>query len=320
MHVGLFVDLRNPPAWRRPWNEHYASVLARLAVADGLGIDSIWLTEHHLFEDGYLPQPLTFAAALAVTTSHARLGTAILQAPLRPAIDIAEQAAVVDLLSGGRLELGLGAGYRVPEWAAFGVDGERRYELLEDRAREVRRLWSDGGVSPPPAQPRPPIWIGGEGPRAARMAGRLGEGLLALMPALLPVYAESLERSGHDPASARMSGCANLILADDPERAWSIVRPHLDYQWNSYARYAAEGTGATADTLDPDLLRTSGPPILPRFDITTPDDAARRLHEWLDPLPVEHVYFWDSIAAMPDELAARHAELLVTELAPALAE
>lgn len=318
MRVGLFVDLRNPPGWRRPWQQHYDVVLDRLTAAEELGIDSIWLTEHHLFEDGYLSQPLTFAAALAVRTRRARLGTAILQAPLRPAIDIAEQATLVDILSGGRLELGLGAGYRLPEWNAFGADGLRRYELLEERAREIRNMWDDGALTPPPVQARPPIWIGGEGPRAARMAGRLGEGLLALLPALLPIYRESLERSGHDPASARMAGCANLILADDPERAWSIIRPHLDYQWNSYAMYAAEGTSSSPEHLDPDRLRTDGFPILPRFVVTTPQDAARRLHEWLDPLPVEYVYFWDSIAAMPDELAIRHAHLLATELAPLL--
>jgi alkanesulfonate monooxygenase SsuD/methylene tetrahydromethanopterin reductase-like flavin-dependent oxidoreductase (luciferase family) len=319
VRVGLFVDLRNPPAWRRPWREHYESVLARLSAADSLGLDSIWLTEHHLFEDGYLPQPLTFAAALAVRTQRARIGTAILQAPLRPSIDIAEQAAIVDILSDGRLELGLGAGYRVPEWQAFGADVDgRRYELLEARAREIRAFWDQGELLPPPVQPRPPIWIGGEGPRAARMAGRLGEGLLALLPDLLPIYRESLERAGHDPLSARMSGCANLILADDPERAWSIIKPHLDYQWNSYARYASEGSTDTWERLDPNRLRTKGPPILPRFDVTTPEDAARRLHDWLDALPVEYVYFWDSIAAMPDELAIRHAELLVTQLAPLL--
>jgi alkanesulfonate monooxygenase SsuD/methylene tetrahydromethanopterin reductase-like flavin-dependent oxidoreductase (luciferase family) len=320
MRVGLFVDLRNPPAWRRPWRAHYESVLGRLSAADALGVDSIWLTEHHLFEDGYLPQPLTFAAALAVRTQRARIGTAILQAPIRPAIDIAEQAALVDILSGGRLELGLGAGYRVPEWRAFGVEGSDRYELLEARAREIRASWDQGSVLPPPVQPRPPIWIGGEGPRAARMAGRLGEGLLALLPALLPIYRESLERAGHDPQSARMSGCANLILADDPERAWSVIRPHLDYQWNSYVRYASERTSDPAERLDPDRLRTKGPPILPRFDVTTPEDAARRLHDWLDPLPVEYVYFWDSIAAMPEGLATRHAELLVTRLAPLLSD
>src|SRR3954447_12944960 len=121
MKVGIYLDLRNPPQWRRGWQELYAQKLDRVVEAERLGLESVWLSEHHLFADGYLPQPLVFAAALAARTRRLRIGTAVLLAPLRTAIDVAEQAAVVDQLSGGRLELGLGAGYRVPEFAAYGV-------------------------------------------------------------------------------------------------------------------------------------------------------------------------------------------------------
>ncbi|MCW2970477.1 MAG: hypothetical protein JWO23_1604 [Solirubrobacterales bacterium] len=318
VRVGLFLDMRNPPGWRRGWSEHYESSLERLAAAEQLGLGSVWLTEHHSFEDGYLPQPLTLAAAIAQRTSSARIGTAILQAPLRPAIDIAEQAALVDILSGGRLELGLGAGYRVPEWGAFGVDGASRYLLLEQRAAEIARLWERGVATPPPVQSPVPIWIGGEGPRGARIAGRLGAGLLALKPELLPVYREALEQAGHPPDSAKMAGCVNLILADDPEAAWTRIEPYLDYQWNSYTRYAAEGTAETPQAIDTALLRTSGRPMLPRFDVVSPADAESRIREWLDGLPVPHVYFWDSIAGMPEDLSWRHVELLLSELAPRL--
>jgi alkanesulfonate monooxygenase SsuD/methylene tetrahydromethanopterin reductase-like flavin-dependent oxidoreductase (luciferase family) len=319
MRVGLFLDMRNPPGWRRGWSEHYESSLQRLVAAEQLGLGSVWLTEHHSFEDGYLSQPLMLAAAIAQRTSSARIGTAILQAPLRPAIDIAEQAALVDILSAGRLELGLGAGYRVPEWEAFGVDGGRRYELLEQRAAEIVQLWERGVATPPPLQSPVPIWIGGEGPRGARIAGRLGAGLLALKPELLPVYREALEQAGHPPDSALMSGCVNLILADDPEAAWTRIEPYLDYQWNSYTRYAAEGTEQPPQAIDTSLLRTSGRPMLPRFDVVSPADAESRIREWLDGLPVLHVYFWDSIAGMPEDLAWRHMELLLSDLAPRLA-
>ena len=233
MQLGLFVDMRNPPAWRQPWDRVYARMLEHIEDADRKRLGSVWLTEHHLFEDGYLPQPLTLAAAIAARTTNLRIGTAILQAPLRPAMDIAEQGAIVDILSGGRLELGLGAGYRIPEWDAFGTDGGRRFELLEERAREVRRLWSTGESTPPPIQAAPPIWIGSESPRGARMAGKLGEGLLALDSELLPIYRDHLSAAGHDPGSARVSGCANLILADDPESAWATISPFLAYQWQS---------------------------------------------------------------------------------------
>ncbi|MBS1676719.1 MAG: LLM class flavin-dependent oxidoreductase [Actinobacteria bacterium] len=320
MKVGLFLDMRNPGPWRREATALYEGWLERLGWAERIGIGAVWLTEHHLFDDGYLPQPLTLAAAIAARTERLRIGTAIVQAPLRPAIDLAEQGALVDIISGGRLELGLGAGYRVPEWEAFGADGSRRYEVLEERAAAIRRLWEDGGATPAPVQERVPIWIGGEGPRGARIAGRLGEGLLALKPELLPTYREALAAAGHDPETAAMGGCANLILADDPEAAWARIRPHLEFQWETYFDYAVEGIpDAEPATADPDRLRLrEGPPLLPRFDVVTPARAVERLRPWLAQMPARHVYFWGSIAGMDDDLVDRHVELLATELVPAL--
>ena len=317
MRVGLFLDLRNPPEWAQPWDRIYGRMLEHLEDADARGIGSAWLSEHHLFEDGYLPQPLTMAAAVAVRTRQLRIGTAILQAPLRPAIDIAEQAAIVDILSGGRLELGVGAGYRIPEWEIWGADGSKRYELLEERAADVRRLWNERVATPPPLQARPPIWIGCEGPRGARIAGRLGEGMLNLKPDLLAPYQEALAAAGHDPAGARMAGCVNLFLADDPEAAWPRIAPHLRHQWQSYEDYAVEGYQREPRTVDPEVLRTKKRPMLPWFDVVAPDEAIARMHQWLDGLPVAHVYLWASIAGLDDELVARHIELVATELVPA---
>ena len=328
MRVGLYLDLRNPPRWQQPSSELYARALRRVEHAEQLGIGSVWLTEHHLFEDGYLPQPMTFAAAIAARTQTIRIGSAVMVAGLRPAIDVAEQGAIVDILSGGRLELGLGAGYRDAEFAAFGADIDARYPMLEERAAEIRRLWTEGGATPRPVQSRVPIWIGGRGPRAARIAGRLGEGLLWLGGELFETYVQTLEIAGHPPEAARLAGLANLILADDPEAAWAQIRPHLSYQWESYARYGAEGRGAIRSAavarvsvgVDVDSLRSKGPVMSPpHFDVTTPEDAAARLREWIGVLPVVDVFFWDSIAGMPDALVNRHIELLATRLAPAVA-
>ncbi len=106
MKVGIFQDLRNPPRWRREPAQHYRSAIERVMKAESLGLDSVWLSEHHLFEDGYLPQPFVYAAALAARTSTIRVGTAITVAPLYPAIDLAEKATMVDLISDGRFVLG----------------------------------------------------------------------------------------------------------------------------------------------------------------------------------------------------------------------
>ena len=324
MRVGIWCDLRNPPEWRRPWAEVYATTLERIEEAERLGLDAVWQSEHHFFEDGYLNQPLTFAAAIAARTERMRIGTAILLAPLRPALDIAEQGALVDIVSDGRLELGLGAGYRIPEFQAFGVDIADRFPLLEDRVREVRRIWDEQAIVPPPAQERPGIWIGANGKRGARMAGRLGEGLMWLDPEMVAVYREAHAAAGHDPATARVSGSVNAIVSSDPERAWERIAPHLVYQWETYARYGAEGAEeagnavvSEAATLRAEDMRSDGPEMLmPRFDVVTPEELVRRMRLWLDGLPVSDVYLWDSIAGMPDDLVAEHVRLLAEEVAP----
>ncbi|MTB01244.1 MAG: LLM class flavin-dependent oxidoreductase, partial [Actinobacteria bacterium] len=122
MKLGLYFDLRNPAPWARPWPEVYGRALDLVVEAEHLGAASVWFSEHHLFTDGYLPQPLTFAAAAAARTSRVRIGTAVLVAALRPAALVAEEAAVIDQLSGGRLELGIGAGYSVPEYELYNAD------------------------------------------------------------------------------------------------------------------------------------------------------------------------------------------------------
>ena len=122
MNVGIYFDLRNAPPWPQDPARLYGFTLELCEEAEHLGTHSVWLSEHHLFDDGYLPQPLTFAAAVAARTRRTRIGTAVLLAPLHHPVEIAEQVAVVDLVSDGRLELGLGAGYRAPEFELMGVD------------------------------------------------------------------------------------------------------------------------------------------------------------------------------------------------------
>jgi alkanesulfonate monooxygenase SsuD/methylene tetrahydromethanopterin reductase-like flavin-dependent oxidoreductase (luciferase family) len=302
-------------------------MLDNIERAEQQGIGSIWTSEHHSFEDGYLGQPLQFCAAIAARTSRVRIGTAVLLAPLHPAIDIAEQAAMVDILSGGRLELGLGAGYRVPEFDVYGQDIARRFELMEERVHEMRRQWADGVAVPSPVQDPFPIWLGVMGPRGARMAGRLGAGLLWMGDELVEPYERGLREGGHDLTIARRGGLVNLILADEPEEFWTRVKPHIAYQRESYVRYGTEGKadgtpGALSlqNPVDPDVLRKrEGPVVSPRVDVVTPAEAIARITDWLDGKPVEDIFLWASIAGMPDDIIDRHTELVATQLAPALA-
>lgn len=332
MRVGIYTDLRNPEAWRRPWAQLYATTIERIEQAERLGIDSVWVSEHHLFPDGYLPQPLTFAAAIANATQRMRIGTAVMLAPLRPALQIAEEAAVVDLLSDGRLELGLGAGYRVPEFSAYGVDIAQRFPLLERRAGEVLALLRDGRCAPPPVQQPPPLWLGVMGPRGARIAGRLGAGLLWVGRNLYQPYLDGLEQGSHPPSLARMGGLVNLVLAEDPEAAWPRIAPHVAYQRESYESAAQEGwqhgsasavRAFPARTAATDQMIAEGPRLTQqrlssRMQVLTPEQALEVLRSHIKGLPVTDLFFWLSVAGMPDDLVDRHLELLAGRLAPAL--
>ena len=318
--VGLYFDMRNPPGWRQDPTRLYGFTLEMCEEAERLGAPSVWLSEHHLFEDGYLPQPLTFAAAVAARTSRVRVGTAVMLAPLHAGPELAEQAAIVDIISGGRLDLGLGAGYRVPEFELFGADIRTRYRATDDRVRELRRLWADGRLTPSPVQARVPIYLGYQGPQGARRAGLLGEFLLSVSPELTEPYRAALREAGHDVTAARQSGSIQAWVTDDPERDWPEVSKHVAYQLDSYRRYMVEGTDQPVPRpIDPDrLVKRSPGRMLGSFLYGTPSDVASAIREHLADTEVDTLLLWASLAGMPESTVARAVTTICTGLAPLL--
>ena len=160
--------------------------------AEAAGFDSVWLGEHHNSQTLY-PTPLLGLAAIASRTRRLRLGTGVLLLPLYHPLAVAEEAAMVDVISGGRLILGVGAGYAPEEFAAFGVSIKERGSRMDEAVPLIHRLWSeekvthegrhyrvtDATVGPRPVQrPRPPIWFAGWVEPAIRRAGRLGDAWL----------------------------------------------------------------------------------------------------------------------------------------------
>jgi alkanesulfonate monooxygenase SsuD/methylene tetrahydromethanopterin reductase-like flavin-dependent oxidoreductase (luciferase family) len=318
MHLGIYLDLRNPPQWQQDWSRLYGFSLELCEEAEQVGLHSAWFSEHHQFADGYLPQPLTFAAAVAARTSRIRLGTAVLLAPLRSAAQIAEEAVTVDILSAGRLDLGLGAGYRVPEFELFGADLARRFSTTDSRVREIRRLWAEGGVTPPPVQDPVPVFLGYNGPQGARRAGRLGEGLLAADPALAAPYLEGLAEGGHNRSIAHMAGTVNLFVSEDPERDWARVAPHHTHQWESYRQESVRGTDRPAPRpFDAEASRRRG--LAPGFGnifVGTPAEAAEALAKRVADAPIKTVFVWASPGALQEDLALAHVRTLGEQLVP----
>ena len=317
--LGLYFDFRNPEPWRRDPARYYGWHLDLIEEADRRGIGSIWVTEHHFVDDGYLPQPLTALAAIAARTTRARLGTGVIVAPLQHPMQIAEQAALVDVLSAGRLELGLGAGYVASEFDAFGADLSRRYHDTDHALAEVGRILAEGGCSPGPVQDPVPMWAGYLGPVGARRAGRLGVGLLTLRRDSYPIYRDALDEAGHGAASARMGGVVDFVLADDPEQMFDAILPHRTHQLNSYRLNAAKGTGRTPRMLTEDEVREGrGSGVIAPLRVLTVDEAVIRITELCDGLPVDHVFLWASIGGMPEHLVEAQMELLIDQVQPAL--
>ncbi|MBL7627328.1 LLM class flavin-dependent oxidoreductase [Frankia nepalensis] len=308
---GLFVDFRRLDSSGRSAAAHGARTLELLAGAEALGCDAAWFTEHHGFADGYLPQPLVLAAAVAARTTNLRLGTAVVLAPLRHPRHIAEEAALVDVISSGRVELGLGAGYAQAEYDAFDVDMARRFDRTDSVALEVRRLLGSGDVTPGPVQRPLPLWLGYQGPKGAHRAGRAGMGLLSLDRALFEPYRQGLAAGGHDPGDARMGGLVDILVADDPPAAAERLLPHWLHQQNTYRALMRRPDGSRPSPLDEDKVRQrlAATGRLGALQVLDVAGAVAELRRRLDGLPAHHVFAWLSLADMPDDLVERHVEL-----------
>jgi len=247
------VNCQRYPDEPRTDVELYADALELVELAETQGFDSAWLTEHHFFDDGYMSSLLTTAAAMAARTARIKLGTSLLLAPLYEPVRLAEDAATVDLLSAGRLVLGLGQGWREEEFDAMRVPMNRRHRHLEDAVTVLRQAAGTGlvtggetvsypgvYVTPKPAAPAGvPIWIGAFAERAIRRAGRIGDGFIAAevtpeaFAAQVGWIREELERAGTDPADFQFA-VALPTLAWHGSDAWAKVRDQRYYLWWKY--------------------------------------------------------------------------------------
>ncbi len=268
----LRYDLRCPAALGSDPVALYAAALAQCRWADRLGFESVILSEHHGVEDGYLPAATVFGAAVAGCTRGLRIRLAALVAALHDPLRLAEELAVLDLASGGRLDLVLANGYVAEEFAMFGRTVAERARAVEEAVEVLERAWSGQPfvhrgrtvrVTPRPAQrPRPPIWLGGSSRPAARRAARIADGFAPSTPASWEDYREALrERGAADPGPLpRSAGGMFLHVAEDPDAAWERIAPHALHEMNSYGRWAAASGADTGyvSVEDADALRARG--------------------------------------------------------------
>lgn len=285
---------------------------------EGIGYTAVWAAEHHLSADGFLPSPLVYLAAAAGATTRARLGTAIAIAPLYRAARLAEDCTTLQLLSGGRLVLGLGLGWREEERALHGVSGRPRAAELEGLVGELRSLWQGGTVTPTPA-PAVPVYISGFVDAAARRAGRLGDGFIQIrgpretMRRHLELMRAEAQAAGRDPDEIELVTIVSTHVSEGD--AWAQVR--------RAAMATASGYAAMAEREQaPDVVSEAEEEAVRRTYVCgTPDQVTavlRRLVETCAAAPRHHLIMRNYWAGLPLELAYESLDLLLRRVAPNL--
>ena len=236
----------------------YAAAVDMAAWGENHGGLAAILSQHHASDDGYLPSPIPLAAAMAARTTRIPITVAALLLALYEPVKLAEDLAVVDLLSRGRVSYVIGIGYRDEEFAMFGVERAGRGHLVEERISLLQRLWSGdtvdvGGravhITPRPFTPGGPMLAYGGGTEvAARRAARLGLMFLA------ESHDTSLEDVYRDEGGPEAPGCIispagipnTIFVADDPERAWAEIGEYLLLDAVSYSGWNAHREGTAS--------------------------------------------------------------------------
>ncbi|MGE7002939.1 LLM class flavin-dependent oxidoreductase, partial [Staphylococcus capitis] len=269
---GYLYDFRNPQQWQRPWPELYAEILDFVAWSESVGFEGAWVPEHHAAEDGYQPSPLVLLAAIAACTKRLKLGAGVALAPLYHPVRFAEDCAVLDILSGGRLEMAVAVGYRRREAEGYGVDFSQRGGRTDEFLEIVQRLWagetvtyegkhfqlSNARITPVPLGNRVPLYLGGFNHRAIERTARFGDGYFGNME-FVDLYAEKLRELGKDPASARIRIQGLFyVVAHDRDKALDELAPYFLHVNNSYGEWLNEDRNSTgighAATLEPMTL------------------------------------------------------------------
>lgn len=279
------LDMR-APEWATPIDSLYQAAIQMAGWADRNQFDTIQFSEHHGSEDGYCPSPITLAAAVAATTQRIQLSLAALVLPFHNPLRLAEDLAILDIISQGRVEVVAGAGYVPSEFAMFDLDIKERGKRLEACVELLRAAWRDEPltiegrsvqITPKPLQINgPAIHLGGSSPAGARRAARLGDGFVTHSPELYDIYKREAEALGKQPGPWPNTGPGFTHVTRDPESAWDQIADHAIHETNAYAEWARESNLdiAYSEAVDKEALRASG-----SYAVVTPEECVRLLHE-----------------------------------------
>ena len=335
--IGLFTG-QLPTTSDRSWHREYRDYLDLVRLAESERLDSAWVSEHHFAADGYLPSLACMLSAFAAVTDRIELGTGVVLAPFHDPIRLAEDLAVTDQLSGGRVICGLGLAWRTEEFRQFGIEMGSRAGRLAEIVEVLRRAWNNErfdfsgryysyesvAVTPKPARV-PPILVGGYVDAAIRRAGRIGDGYISSrvdverLDHALRLAAEERALAGLE-GPPQVAVLKNAFVTQDPERDWPMVASGIGHQLGVYSgwRAGSDAPGRGLEVMAPDESE-----IRDTTAYGTPEQVVEHLRPIaavLSRYPDAHLILRLHYPGMEAAPAARAIELLAREVAPVLRE
>ncbi|MDP6707782.1 MAG: LLM class flavin-dependent oxidoreductase [Alphaproteobacteria bacterium] len=342
----LFSDFGNIPQ-----QQIYAEVLDEIEHAESLGFESVWLPEHHFAIYGMLGNPLVMAAAVAQRTKKMKIGTAVVLLPFQHPMRLAEDAALVDTMSGGRLLLGVGRGYQPIEFHGFGVDQgkssamfEESFQILKD-VLSGKKVQLDGEfwkieepieVFPKPLQLPPPLYLASVSSRSIEVAARHGISLLRApqfsnldtVNAAFDEYTGKLVEYGHDPNTLDQPLSIRVFVAPTNEEAKAEAE-HALWFYHLLAKLVPGAPGREAVPagyedypFDPAAL--SGLTVDDVWDrgtaFGTPERVTEILKTYMHKTGSRHLICQMRIGGLEHDKVMRSMELFTNEVMPALRE
>jgi alkanesulfonate monooxygenase SsuD/methylene tetrahydromethanopterin reductase-like flavin-dependent oxidoreductase (luciferase family) len=324
LRIGVCYDFRNPPDSGTPHRVLYQEILEQVQWLDRLGADLVWFTEHHFVEDGYLPSWVPVAGAMAAVTERVRFGTDICLMPFNHPVRLAEDLAVLDNLSGGRVELGVGMGYAPHEFRGFGLPVGRRVSLMDEGIEVLQRCFSgerfsyhgrryqldDVIITPGYVQPDgPPLWIAAMSEAGAARAARYRTNFLpqGLKRRSFDPWVEGHRRDGRNPADYRVGIIRSILVTDDRATDWPLVRAAERYRMALYQRFFEEsGEG----------IGEAGEAIPQTWIIGDADHCVAALVDFIDAFGITDIVTMAVPPGLRPNRMAESLERLFTEVAP----
>ena len=254
MKFGIYSSIANPPRGE-DLPRCVDEVIEEARLAEQAGFDSCFFGEHHQDRDGFLPSPLIVCTAVAASSTTLRVGTSVILLPLHHPVRLAEDVVTLDIISKGRVTVGVGLGYQPADFQAFGITMSDRVELFEEKIEILRNCWSGQEFSyegkhhsiknlrvrPDTVQtPHPPLWIGGGAPVSARRAGTLGDAFVSTPSTtlqntcrLIDQYRRSAEAAGKKPEVVIMR---DAWVAGSRKEAEEVYGPEVLAAYRYYWR------------------------------------------------------------------------------------